>query len=45
MKDFMLRVLRSNWYYVLLIVSVLACMAVAAGLVRAAATGRVWPLG
>lgn len=44
-KDFMLRVLRSNWYYALLAISVLACLAVAYGIFRVVATGRPWPFG
>lgn len=45
MKDFMLRLLRSNWYYVIVAISVLACLAVAYGIFRVVATGRPWPFG
>jgi len=44
-KDFMLRVLRSNWYYVLVALSGLLCLAVAYGIVRVVITGRPWPFG
>lgn len=45
MKDFITRVLRSNWYYVLVIVSTLAYLALIYGIVRVMITGRPWPFG
>jgi hypothetical protein len=45
MKDFMIRVLRSNWYYVIVAGAALAYLILIYGIVRVVITGRPWPFG